>query len=56
MLDTTLFHRSAVLTITAFSILINVARFFELRPVESTEKVLDYVNDTLVLRSVRQTL
>ena len=38
------------MTIFAFSFLINVARFFELRPVESTEQVLEYVNDTLVLR------
>ena len=48
-----LYHRrSAVLTIFAFSILINISRFFELRPVESTEKVIDLVNGTLVLRWV----
>ena len=41
-----------MLTIFAFSILINISRFFELRPVESTEKVLDLVNGTFVLRWV----
>ena len=42
--------RCSVSAVIAFSILINVTRFFELRQVESTVTVLEEVNDTLLLR------
>ena len=43
--------RSAIFSIVTFSIFINLPRFFELRPVESTITVLEEVNDTFLFRS-----